>query len=298
MTVNSLGGLAGLGSGLGVLALWSWARARRPRRLADRIAPYVGGAALGRRPDGSDPWTTLQELMRRAPEEGADRDLSLRLLRAGLPSTADRYRLERLTWAALGSCVGAGVGWAIAIGGTTMSVIALLAGVGTLGGWLLRDLVLGRQIRRRRREIERQLPVLAELLALGVASGAGPVAALDRAAATMTGALPNEIAVTADDIRGGRPLDGSLRAMAERTGVGSVRRFVEGIVIASERGTPLAEVVRAQAADARSHERRLLMESAGRKDVAMLVPIVFVVLPTVVLVALFPGAHALHLAVP
>ncbi len=61
---------------------------------------------------------------------------------------------------------------------------------------------------------------------------------------------------------------------------------------------PLAAVVRAQAEDARTEERRRLMELAGRKDVAMLIPVVFLVLPTVVLVALFPGVQSLRLVVP
>lgn len=298
MTINGVGALTGLVAGLGVLGLASWGQARRPRQMVHRIAPYVGIAQAGGDPDGRGAWTTLWELVRAAPETGGDRDLAMRLQQAGLPMAPDSYRLERVTWAALGACAGAGVGWALALGGTAVSALALLAGVGALAGWLLRDLLLGRQMGVRRREIEQQLPVLAELLALGVASGAGPVAALDRAATTMTGALPSEIAVTADAIRSGVPIEGSLRAMAERTGVGSVRRFVEGIVIASERGTPLAEVVRAQAADARAHERRVLMESAGRKDVAMLIPIVFLILPMVVLVALFPGVQALRLVVP
>jgi tight adherence protein C len=73
---------------------------------------------------------------------------------------------------------------------------------------------------------------------------------------------------------------------------------VDGIVVALERGTPLAEVVRAQAEDARAAEQRRLMELAGRKDVAMLVPVVFLVLPTVVLIALYPGVQSLRLIVP
>jgi tight adherence protein C len=59
----------------------------------------------------------------------------------------------------------------------------------------------------------------------------------------------------------------------------------------------MAEVLRAQAADARAAGRRSLMEAAGRKDVAMLIPVVFLILPTVVLIALFPGFQSLQLIV-
>lgn len=86
--------------------------------------------------------------------------------------------------------------------------------------------------------------------------------------------------------------------MADRTGSPDVERFVDGLIVSLERGTPLAEVLRAQAADARAADRRTLMEIAGRKDVAMLIPVVFFILPTVVLIALFPGIRSLQLVVP
>ena len=86
--------------------------------------------------------------------------------------------------------------------------------------------------------------------------------------------------------------------MADRIGLASVQRLVDALLVALERGTPLAEVLRAQAMDARAADRRRLMELAGRKDVLMLVPIVFLVLPSVVLVAVYPGVQALRIVVP
>jgi tight adherence protein C len=66
-------------------------------------------------------------------------------------------------------------------------------------------------------------------------------------------------------------------------------RFVDGVAIAVERGTPLAEVLRAQAVDVREAGKRSLLEAGGRKEIAMMVPVVFLVLPITVLFALFPG---------
>jgi tight adherence protein C len=60
-----------------------------------------------------------------------------------------------------------------------------------------------------------------------------------------------------------------------------------------ERGTPLAEVLRAQAADVREQRKRQLIETGGRKEVLMLVPVVFLILPVVVLFALYPGYFSL-----
>jgi len=54
-------------------------------------------------------------------------------------------------------------------------------------------------------------------------------------------------------------------------------------------------VLRAQAGDVREAGRRSLMESGGRKEIAMMVPVVFLVLPITVLFALFPGFYGFTL---
>ena len=48
----------------------------------------------------------------------------------------------------------------------------------------------------------------------------------------------------------------ALEGMAARTSLVDLRRFVDGIVISVERGTPLADVLRAQAVDVREAGRR------------------------------------------
>ena len=89
-----------------------------------------------------------------------------------------------------------------------------------------------------------------------------------------------------------------MRVLSRDTGSASVERFVDGLMVCLERGTPVAEVLRAQAADARADQRRMLMEQAGRKDIAMLLPVVFLILPIVVVIAMYPGFTGIQLLVP
>ena len=97
------------------------------------------------------------------------------------------------------------------------------------------------------------------------------------------------------DARAGANLTTALQGLADRTGLMSLTRFVDGIVVAVERGTPLAEVLRAQAQDVRENGRRTLMEQGGKKEIYMMIPIVFLTLPVTVLFALYPGLSFLHL---
>jgi tight adherence protein C len=206
--------------------------------------------------------------------------------------------LEQIVAGVLGLMAGGVLGiMAISRGGPPISVL-VLAAFGAGMALLIRDRQLAQQARRRSTRMGQQLPTIAELLAFAVAAGESPIVAIERITSTVTGDLSSEFAVAVGDLRGGQPLVDSLRGVAVRSGSPAVERFVDGLIVSIERGTPLVDVLRAQAADARAADRRALMETAGRKDVLMLVPVVFFVLPTVVLVALFPGFQSLQLVVP
>jgi tight adherence protein C len=77
-----------------------------------------------------------------------------------------------------------------------------------------------------------------------------------------------------------------------------VARFAEGMAVAVERGTPLSDVLHAQAADVREAGRRQLIEAGARKEIAMMVPVVFLILPVTVLYAFWPGLVGLRLVTP
>jgi tight adherence protein C len=140
-----------------------------------------------------------------------------------------------------------------------------------------------------------EFPAVAELLALSVGAGEGAVGALDRVARTCSGELSAELRRTLADARTGASLIEALERLATRTTLPSLARFVDGVAVAVDRGTPLAEVLRAQAQDVRELSRRRLMEAGGKKEIGMMVPVVFLVLPITVLFAVYPGLAVLDL---
>ena len=140
-----------------------------------------------------------------------------------------------------------------------------------------------------------ELPTVIELLAMAVGAGSGLLAALERASRVGSGVVAAELTRTLDDVRVGLPLVPALNRMADRAVVPEMRRFVDALLTAVDRGTPLADVLVAQAMDARESSRRALIEAGGRKEIAMMVPVVFLVLPISVLFVLFPGFYGLSL---
>ncbi len=229
---------------------------------------------------------------------GGSKSVTRRLEQAGRGTTLPEFRAEQVIWGAAG--LGAGLLLAAvsaATGSTTTPVAFLVVGlVLALAGVLGRDQWLSVEVRRREQRMMAEFPTIAEMLALAVAAGEGAAGALERVTRLSTGELSAELSRALAETRTGTPLVVALEAMASRTSLPALARFVDGMAIAVERGTPLAEVLRAQAADVRELGRRELLEAGGRKEIGMLVPVVFLVLPVVVVFALYPGLVTLRLA--
>jgi tight adherence protein C len=150
----------------------------------------------------------------------------------------------------------------------------------------------------RQQRLLAELPTIAELLALAVAAGDGAAAALDRVTRVSHGELAGELRGVLAAAQAGEPLTVALDRVALRTPVAALARFVDGLVVALERGTPLADLLHAQAADAREASRRALLEAGARKELAMLFPVVFLVLPISVIFALFPALEGFSFITP
>jgi tight adherence protein C len=222
-----------------------------------------------------------------------------RLARAGLDRTVHDFRVEQVVWGLIGFATAAGLGVLQALTSRANPVgLLVLALVAFVAGVLARDTWLTSQVRARERQIMAEFPTVAELLALAVAAGEGPVGALDRVVSRSGGALSDDLAAVLADIRTGEPVGAAFDRMAAASGLPLVSRFAQGVAVAVERGTPLADVLHAQAADVREAGRRELIEVAARREVVMMVPVVFLVLPVTVLFAFWPGVVGLSLSSP
>lgn len=286
-----LGALVGLVAATGALMIVGRWRATAAPDLAMRVGLYRGTRSLAERDAG--PISTYLALLK--PRMiGASSSAAARLAGAGRAGGVPQLRIDQLVWGGAGLGVGVVIAWWTILSGATPAALVLLPTLGAVIALLLLDRRIAAQAKRRRTRIEQQLPDVAELLAFAVAAGESIVPALHRVCSMVTGDLSDELRVVVAEVATGVPIEVSLRAASDRMGVPAVERFVDGLLISLERGTPLVSVVRAQASDARATQQQSLMEQAGRKDVIMLIPVVFLILPTVVVIALFPGLRGLQ----
>ncbi|MGB0100873.1 MAG: type II secretion system F family protein [Nocardioides sp.] len=297
------GALLGAAGAGGLLLVAARVRLIRRPQLALRVLPYVRDLPqTGRSAPAPDPTSGTFGVPLRAAADTVERVLGgatsvrRRLQRANLDRTVHEFRVEQVVWGVLAFAVAAAVGVLRMLTAPSSAALWLVVCAFAFGaGVLARDSWLTSQVRARERRILAEFPTVAELLALSVAAGEGPVAALDRVVRRSGGELSTDLARVLADIRTGEPVGAAFDRMAAATGLPLVARFAQGVAVAVERGTPLADVLHAQAADVREAGRRELIETAARKEVFMMVPVVFLVLPVTVLFAFWPGVIGLSL---
>jgi tight adherence protein C len=307
MTPTTWGALLGAVLGGGLLLVGSRVLALRRPRLETRVLPYVRDlpqVSAHQAPNTSAARGVFGPVLASAADAvervlGGAASVRRRLERAGLDDTVAEFRVQQVVWGLVAFALAAAYSVLKAFtrpGGVLPPVLLCLSAF--VVGVLARDHHLTSQVKQRERRILAEFPTIAELLALAVAAGESPVAALDRVVRRSGGALSADLARVLAEIRTGEPVASAFDRLAATTGLPLVARFAQGVAVAVERGTPLAEVLHAQAADVREAGRRELIEVAARREVAMMVPVVFLVLPVTVLFAFWPGVVGLSLTTP
>ncbi|MCK9932058.1 type II secretion system F family protein [Frankia sp. Mgl5] len=217
--------------------------------------------------------------------------LNRRLVQAGGRTPVEEFRVQQVICAVAGALLGAlvlAMRTLFGVGPPALVGIALVV-AGAAGGILARDWWLTRAIREREDRMLMEFPTVAELLALAVTAGESAIGALERVSRLTHGELGTELRLALADAHAGASLVQALEGIATRTSLPPLARFVDGMAVAIERGTPLADVLRAQAVDVREAGKRQLLEAGGRKEIAMMIPVVFLILPTTVIFAFYPA---------
>ncbi|GAA3627739.1 type II secretion system F family protein [Microbacterium awajiense] len=265
--------------------------------LSRRIAPYLRDVTdpRGIVPVSIEPrWRAA---VRVAGAHSVSPSVQRRLRQAGWSIDAAAFRGRQLAWAIAGVAIGGMVVVAVVLaghGGPALAVVPILFGVAAV---VACDLWLSHAAAARVARIEEELPTVLEFLALGLSAGEGMLDSLRRVGSVGAGELTAAIGEVVVAAGTGSSLSDALGRLGRELDVPALSRAVDQLTAAIDRGAPLAQVLQAQAADAREDAKRRLIESAGRKEIAMLVPLVFLILPLSVVFAVFPGIFMLRLGI-
>jgi tight adherence protein C len=308
-TLSAWATVCGLTLGVGLWSLASLVPRFGRQRLVNRVAPYLADISPGAREllsrRATDPLPIVGMLLAPLLSRGrallsrvlgGANTIELRLRQADSPLTVEAFRSRQLLWGLGGVMLGLLAALAISRGqAMTPPLYVLIVVLPGAGGIVLRDHLLQRAARARLQRISNELPTVLEFLTLSLSAGEGILDALRRVSRISQGALAGEFSRVVADVNTGLPLAGSLDSLANGIRLPALSRCIEQITGALERGTPLSEVLRAQAQDGRDDAKRELLEIAGKKEVAMLIPLVFLILPTTIAFAIFPGIFVLQM---
>lgn len=244
-----------------------------------------------------DSISTSSELLKRKSikhaREFADKSrVRARLAQVGREDRYEDFRMNQV----FNSLVGAIIFFVIALLLTGAPLVAVMvAGICGSGFFYLIDHQLTREVIANRRLIESEFASIIEMLTLSLSAGETPLSAITRISIRSKSVLGSEFRKVTDSVRLGSSFQESLDNFGRRVDSVVIRRFVDSLVTAISRGAPLIEVLQRHAAEARQNQRNILMDKAGKAELSMMVPVVFLILPISVLFALWPSLTHLNL---
>lgn len=169
----------------------------------------------------------------------------------------------------------------------------MFAAGAALLGFVLPVMFLSSRIRRRQDLIVKSMPDALDLLTVCVEAGLG----FDQAMAKVAEKWENEVSLGFErvlaEIRLGKLRREALRDMADRMEVPDMTSFVAAIIQADQLGVSMGKVLRIQSDQMRIKRRQRAEKKAHEAPVKMLIPMAFLIFPSIYIVLLGPAAMIL-----
>lgn len=173
--------------------------------------------------------------------------------------------------------------------GTSGGMVFLYSLVMTILGFFFPQYSLSRKITARQKSVRHSLPDALDLLTICVEAGLGFDAAMAKVAQKWSSPLSLAFARVLQEIQLGKLRREALRSMAENIEVAELTSFVAAVVQSEQLGVSMARVLRIQADQMRVKRRQLAEEEAHKAPIKMLIPMVFLIFPSLLIVLLAPA---------
>ncbi len=223
-----------------------------------------------------------------------DNALRVKMIQAGYYNTRviRIYYLMRILLA-VGMAMGLALLMPIIAADTAIESVVILAGAAGMMGYFLPVFLLSRRVRKRQLSIREGFPDALDMLLVCVESGLGLDGALARVADEIGRAHPllsEQFGFIGRELRVGRDREVALRSMAERIGIDEVTSLVTLLIQTDKLGTSIGDALRAHAYELRSTRLLRAEEKAMKLPVKLSIPLIFFILPALLLVILAPAS--------
>lgn len=295
MDYSTLAVIAGLSLGIGSYLCWA-VIVKRPTQLELRVLPYLQIKEDSRQNEHFSKqqlftWITPLWNALGSTSESVEKRLAV------LGATADLFgfRLVQTLVSLLATLsVGLGLIGLSAVRSISFIQWLILTGLSFIIATVIWDKLLSYRVNVFAKKLSYQVADAAELLALAISAGESVPGALNRICAISGVQMKTQLEIALNQISQGTAVSKALRNLSALTPSPQLQRLLDTLVSGTERGAALSAILRDQAKDLREEAMRSLLEAGGRKEIAMLVPVVFLILPVTVIFALYPGLIALR----
>jgi len=167
-------------------------------------------------------------------------------------------------------------------------ILAIAAGGAGLG-FYLPTMMISSRATRRQNEIIKSMPDALDLLTVCVEAGLGFDQAMQKVSEKWENELSLAFARVIQEIRLGKIRRDSLRDMAERMDIPDMTSFVAALIQADQLGVSMAKVLRIQSEQMRMRRRQRAEKQAHEAPIKMLIPMAFLIFPSIYIVLLGPA---------
>lgn len=182
----------------------------------------------------------------------------------------------------------AGIVLSLSVIGTGLAAVFLATVAGALG-YALPDVWLNSRAAERRKKIDAGMITFVDMLAIASEAGLSLNDAVARVSEYQPGILGAEFARAFKEIEAGRPREDALLSLGQRNSSDDLRLLVMSLVQSGRTGTPVAQVLRDQAAQLRQIRRNRAQEVAQKSGIKILFPIMLFMFGPMMILLLGPA---------
>jgi Flp pilus assembly protein TadB len=142
-------------------------------------------------------------------------------------------------------------------------------------------------------ELNQELAKILQMLAIMISAGESPVTALRYISQRSSGKLALLIKTSLGNYEQNGNLYKTLEFVSSATNSAQVRRLLNAVRISAERGSPMLDTLQNQVRSLNKEIKVNLLNRAGKSEIVLLIPVVFLILPTSILFAVWPSIYGL-----
>jgi tight adherence protein C len=142
--------------------------------------------------------------------------------------------------------------------------------------------------------LNEELVSILQMASIMISAGESPVTSLKYISERSEGIIPELMRKELNNLETRGSLVKSLDYLAVTSSSKQVRRLGNSIQVAVDRGSPILQVIQNQVTSINKEIHTQLLKKSGKSEIALLIPVIFLILPVSILFAIWPSIYSLN----